>query len=202
MSTPYSDINGTFTQVCHELARDLVYPDFVGVDRSNITYEDTLLSGDEREKLLDGELAVDRLLKISVGYFHKPLEIMVQERFRRPKFARWRDITITEWNNQTNLPSELYKIKAAYFVYGYGNHPITPTDFTEVVIVNVPILIKGLLNKSLKYTTDLNPRSNQTFLCVSFQDLFKFGAIEYHYTKDERLQMKLDLIEMVQTQGG
>jgi hypothetical protein len=48
-----------------------------------------------------------------------PLGFTIQERFRRPRYAEFQDLTLTEWNGNSNLPSELYKIRAGMFLYGY-----------------------------------------------------------------------------------
>lgn len=178
--TPHSSKNGEYSNQCHRLAQDLIYPDWVGVEPECIQYEDTLLGQGEEETALDGKMAVDRRMIVRNQLFRQPFEWLIQERFRRPKYANYRDITVTEWNNNSNLPSELYKIKSGYFVYGYANHPETPTGFLEVMIVEVASLLWHLQTGELRFTRRRNGRSGQDFINVKFDDLLRSGCAVYH----------------------
>ena len=177
MYTPYSTTNAKFSNDCHELAQEFIYPKLFGVDRSGLEFFD---SDEKIATFLDVEMAIDRRVRVDNG-FAKPFEFHIQERFRRPIAAHWRDITITKWNHNSNLPSELFKIKSGVFVYGYGNDPLHPTDFIEVVVCDTSKVLTGISNGKLKYGTKPNPRSNQSFIYIKFDALKKYHAIDHHY---------------------
>lgn len=168
MKTPYSIDNANFSQSAHMAARQCIYP-AIFPNADTLTFEDTLLEMSDRARLLDGEMAIDRIVKVSVSSLHMPLTFTFQERFRKPQYANYRDITITEWNNKTNRPSELYKIEADYFLYGYFNP--TNTNFVDWIVVNVPALKMAIANDGIRYSWNENPRSLQRFACFSFSGL-------------------------------
>ena len=166
--TPYSRTNRQFTERAHELAQQQVYPDMFGVAVEQIDYQ--LLKDDTaRAFLLDTAVAVDRLLRVTVKHLRMPITFDVQERFRRPQYHRFQDITITEWNHNTNQPSELYKIRAGWFVYGYYDDQ--RGVFLDVVAIPVPELLWAITSGRLPHKTGDNPRSNQTFVAVRIPDL-------------------------------
>lgn len=180
MRTPYSTINANFSNRAHEYARDKIYPALFGVDRGQLVFDaDTLLSDSARGRVLDGQMAVDRIVRVTVNRLRQPLVFTIQERFRRPKWADRRDITITEWNHATNQPSELYKLEANLFVYGYFNEQAPA--FIEVVAVNTAALLQAIASSAVPYTVERNKRSNQSFLALTFNDLVAHGLLAYHY---------------------
>ena len=180
-STPYLSENGEFSDRCHMLARKLFYPDMFEVDPSNITFENTTIGNGERANILDGELAVDRTITVDRNNGLMPMMKYIQERFRRPDSSKYRDLTITEWNHNSGLPSELYKLKGGYFIYGYANHPANPTNFIEVVSCMVQPMVSAIENKQIQFIRKPNPRTGQTFICLKFDDLKAAGLIYYHY---------------------
>lgn len=179
MKTPYSLANAHFSNRAHEIAREKVYPALFGVSRAQLTFDaDTLLADSERGRVLDGQMAVDRIVRVKVLKLRQPLVFTVQERFRRPKWAHKRDITITEWNHATNQPSELYKLEANLFVYGYFDEQAA--TFVEVVAVNTAALLQAIAANTAPYTFGKNPRSNQSFLALTFDMLAARGLLAYH----------------------
>jgi len=133
-ATPFSSINAAFTAEVHQVAVDTLYPVMFGVDSSRLEFEDTLVGEGARETVLDGEMAIDCVAKVSASdpRFQEALTFTAQERWRHPGYRRFRDVTITEWNPASNLPSELYKITADLFVYGYYSRPFTVGTFLKL----------------------------------------------------------------------
>lgn len=178
--TVYEKRNAHFSNVAHELARRILYPQLFGT--SDLEYEDgTLLQESERGAILDGEMGVDRIVKVGVNKLAEPLTFTIQERFRRPQFARYRDVTITEWNHASGMPSELYKINAGIFLYGYVNHPGTPTGFIEAIAINTTGLLHQVSCNKIPWSLEQN-KKRQTFMAYKFHELQKAGLVMFHYT--------------------
>jgi len=114
------------------------------------------------------------------------LEFLVQERFRKPKYSNYRDITITEWNTITNLPSELYKLNAGLFVYGYADNWPNPSDFIEVVVVDTARMIINIIRDDFICGLEENPRTEQTFITIPFVLLFDAGCVVSTYRRLDR----------------
>lgn len=186
-STPYSTVNAKFSQDAHEQARVLIYPRAFGVMPYQLAYED-VTGTDQRSRALDGELGIDRVIKVTVEHLHLPIEFTIQERFRRIDNVHWRDITITEWNLRSDQPSELYKIKADYFIYGYFDD-VQRRFAGEAMMVNVPSFKKKLADreweKVIENGRNENPRSNQTFIGFKFDTLLASDVVEWHINWDE-----------------
>ena len=177
--TLYQVENAEFSNTCHELAKIKLYPQLFGVDQSNIVYEEnTLLHESDKGKILDGEMGVDlggrRIIKKKIGH----TTFTIQERFRRAHYHTYKDITVTEWNYASNKPSELSKINAGIFVYGYANSSVT--DFIEVMAINTTDLILAVTNGNIDYDRRRN-KKNQSFLTFTFDELLRRNAILYQY---------------------
>lgn len=186
MYTPFSKKNSSFSNEAHKAAQRLIYPAMFGVPLSNLSFEDTLLELNERGRALDGELATDRIVKVTATVqgergFREPISFTIQERFRRPKYARYKDLTITEWNNRSGHRSELYKLAANFFVYGYFDDK--KTVFVDAIAVNVPAMLSKLCNGRLSYGWRSNPRSGQDFITLTFSALEKSGCVMYRQEK-------------------
>lgn len=133
--TLYEQDNADFSNRAHMRARDVLYPRIFNVRRERLQFEDTLLAQSDRAKILDGEMGVDRIVRVTIHNLHAPLMFTVQERFRRPEFAKYQDMTVTEWNHASNSPSELYKINAGLFVYGYFDE--RSGRFPDAIVISV-----------------------------------------------------------------
>lgn len=168
MRTTYDTHNAQFSDVAHMSARKLIYPAAFGVDPTAITYERELVADSPRGRILDGEMAIDCTLHIHNPAYHAPLIFSVQERFRRAKYRKWRDITITEWNNTSNTPSELYKIRAGLFVYAYYDD--NADTFFDVTIAHVSMLIQCIHTGKLPISRQRNAK-NQDFIGVKIDDM-------------------------------
>lgn len=178
MSTPYSNDNGIFSNKAHQAARVQVYPMLFSLPFGNLRFEDTLLSMGEKEKQYDGEMAIDRIVKVKpeLKDLH-PIGFTIQERFRKPKYARYEDITITEWNPITNQQGELYKLQAQLFMYGYYDE--YKNNFIDVVVFDVAKTLMGICNKTLAYRRNTNPRTHQPFLTIRFDALENSDCIVF-----------------------
>lgn len=180
MSTPYSIQNANFSNNAHVAAQTQIYPRLFNVAYEQLHFETVTLDSDIRHQILDGEMAVDRIVKIDVETFKGLLSFTVQERFRRPNYKCWQDITITEWNNNTNLPSELYKLSGGLFLYGYATDG-SGTKIDQAIVFSSSHLLISLTNGHLKYTKKFNPRTQQTFLGITFKDMRDINLILYEY---------------------
>lgn len=171
--TPYSTQNQLFSDTAHISAQSLIYPHLFKADIENLSFETTSLSTSDKNAILDGEMAIDRIVKVSVNWFNAPIEFTVQERFRRVQFSKYKDITITEWNHRTNIKSELYKLNAGIFVYGYYGDGF----FDDWIAVNTVSLLHRLVSKKPSLDMKINPRSNQSFYTFKFEHLRRAGVV-------------------------
>lgn len=176
--TPFSDVNKDFSEAAHTNAKNSIYPKLFSMPPDSLSFEvqEDLLTS-QRWSVLDGELAIDRIVKVTTIGLRSPIEITVQERFRKPQYQKFQDITITEHNNATNETGELYKLKAHYFVYGYYDKD--KNKMLDAVAVNIPSLLVKLANKKLVYSHGKNTRSNQDFIGIKFADLRKANLMEW-----------------------
>lgn len=179
MKTNFSSSNAAFSDKAHIAAQTQIYPLVFNTTSENITYESVTMSDspeDNRKKILDGEMAVDRVLSVSAKSLPFPLSYTVQERFRRTNAKKWQDITITEFNTESGLPSELYKLSGGLFVYGYYNE--TEDNIEQFVVFSSSALLLCLASGDLKIDArGMNPRSKQTFITFKFDNLRKHGLI-------------------------
>lgn len=184
MKTVYQPDNAAFSNRAHMAARVLLYPRIFHKPQAQLSFVDTLLDMGERERILDGEMGIDRIVKVTVPALHSPLVFTVQERFRRPQFAKYRDLTITEWNNASNLPSELYKINAGIFLYGYYDE--RTGSFIDAIAINVTDLLLVITRGEIRFTCERN-KKQQNFLGFKFADLESAGVVIYWLQRDLRV---------------
>lgn len=182
MFTPYSSDNQDFSDLAHIAARSLVYPEMLGCDEHVMSFESASVSDGGEKAIMDGQMAVDRIVKVSVEGLRGPIEHIIQERFRRTSYARYRDLTITEWNFATNQKSELHKLKAGFFLYGYFDE--TTSTFGEAIAVNTSAMLLAIQRKTVYYDTRVNQRTRQTFICLTFNSLIKSGVVVWHRKQD------------------
>lgn len=187
--TNFSTSNQSFSDSAHDAAVRLVYPHLFGVDPQHIEVTDTTLTGAttqerrQRAQFLDGEMGIDKVLFVNYGTFSAPLPHTVQERFRRPDFAKFRDITFTEWNEDTDKPSEMQKNCSQWFVYGYYDQE--RDNFLEVVACPTPTLVHALGSNQLRFTRQRNPRSNQPFVCILIDDILRQSLHHLHMVNNK-----------------
>jgi len=187
MRTPYSLGNQAFSNAAHEAAKTLVYPQLFNCEPDDISFATTSVADGGENAILDGQMAVDRLVHVTSRNLHGKITHTIQERFRREKYSRFRDITITEYNHASGRQSELYKIKSGIFVYGYF-FPATGT-FGEVVAIDVTRLLMAISSGSIRFDTETNRRSDQAFITLKFDDLHDSNVVVWHHGKDGKQQV-------------
>lgn len=179
MKTPYSEENQAFSNVAHSAARVDVYPRLFDCNPSLLSFDSASVSDGGEKAILDGQMAVDRIVKVSTPGLRGDISHIIQERFRRPRFSGYRDITITEFNNESGQQSELYKLKAGIFVYGY--YCEATRRFGEVIAVDIAALMMGISSGSVCISQrQRNPRSGQDFVSVKFDRLQEAGVVLWH----------------------
>ncbi len=174
MRTQFDQSHKDFSDKAHLAAQKLIYPKIFNTN--NLKFETTDLKDSEHSRILDGEMGIDRIVYVIVDNLKAPIKFTIQERFRSPQYLKWQDITITEWNNNSNLPSELYKINSGYFVYGYFD--VTRNIFLDAICISVPDLLHSIVTNSLVYSRRINPK-NQNFIGLKFQDLHNVGLVTW-----------------------
>lgn len=166
MNTPYSSTNQRFSDAGHLAAQAMIYPQLFATEQENLSFETTSLSTSEKNRILDGEMATDRIVRVTVEYLRNPIQFTIQERFRRAQYASFQDITVTEWNCTTDLPSELYKLNSGIFVYGYFDQ--ATNNFVDWVAFNTVGLLHAIVTGKAPLSSGYNPRSNQDFYTFTF----------------------------------
>lgn len=189
MLTPYSTDNQAFSDAAHAAAQSAVYPHVLDCDRDSLSFESSSVGDGGDKAILDGQMAVDRIVSVTVSGLRGPIEHTVQERFRRPGYSGYRDLTITEWNHASNQKSELYKLKAGVFLYGYFDP--ASESFGEVIAVNTSSLLMAISSGGVRYTTGVNQRTRQSFLCIKFDVLHQAGVVVWHRNPEEERRMAL-----------
>lgn len=174
MRTQFDQSHKDFSDKAHKAAQTLIYPKIFRT--SKLVFETTDLKDSEHSRILDGEMGIDRIVYVTVENLNAPIKFTIQERFRTPQYYKWQDITITEWNNNSNLPSELYKINSGYFVYGY--YDVDKNYFLDAICVSVPDLLHSIATNRLIYSRRMNPK-NQYFIGIKFTDLAKSSLITW-----------------------
>lgn len=164
--TVFSRERYAFTQRAHLAARQQLYPLMYpgGVDFRDVT-----------KTARDLDYAIDCELDVTIAGLRAPVRIGVQERFRTPQHLRYGDVSITEWNLATDQPSELHKLGAQMFVYGFYD-----TDRDRIVLavaVDVGLMQWALAHDELDY--ERRRRGDQSFIVIRFAALRELGAVLY-----------------------
>ena len=173
--TPYSVSNQQFSDAAHRLAVKEIYPQVFRCDASAITIQSMNVQDGGISAVYDGKLGIDKIIAVSVNGLRAPLLFSVQERFRRAKNISFQTLTITEWNHETNVPSELYKIKADLFVYGYYDEAFQKLG--RCIVADTSKLLWSIVNKKIKFVPCRNERANQTYVEFKFIDLHAAGVL-------------------------
>jgi len=164
--TPYSQENQDFSNKGHLCAQRTLYP--LIFPNSQLQF---VPLPEDQVRILDGDMGTDRHVLVKVQTLREAFSVLVQERFRQTRFADFQDVTITEWNHNSNKPGELYKIKAEMFLYGYYD-PLKD-KFIDAIAFSVFNLKVKLSQGIIGHVSGVNPRSNQSFLGFQFKDLEK-----------------------------
>ena len=162
--TPYSQENQDFSDKGHLCAQTALYP--LIFPNSQLQF---IPLPEEQAMTLDADMGVDKHLLVKVQSLRESFSVLVQERFRDTEWVNKQDITITEWNNNSNQPGELYKIKSEMMLYGYYDEQ--HNKFPDAIACSMLTLKVKIAQGLIKHTTGINSRTNQTFLCFRFADL-------------------------------
>ena len=186
--TPYDEGNAKHSEDAHLAARRLLYPIIFGVSEEHLEYKSVASQETEHDRILDSEMGIDRLIKVSIPNLLDTLNFTIQERFRRryqrdetgkivKDYMTFNDITITEWNHASDLPSELYKISAGYFIYAYYDDP---TDtFFRPIMVNTSDLLLAIVKNRITPGYGEN-KKNQTFVTFTYGRLVTSGLVVFY----------------------
>lgn len=174
-----------FTKDGHEAAeRDLypkVFETLYGPDRmKHIDWDVEYHPGEYDDDLhdLDAKHGIDATVFVECD-FRTPLPVYLQERWRDPDYQTFQDITITEWNKASGTPSELGKIKADHFAYGYYNQD--NDEILEAVIVDVAGIKNALISGDVEYDDSYENHRRQTMVAISFEELARSNIQYLHY---------------------
>lgn len=169
--TAFSGENFSFTQKAHLAAQKQFYPGLW--PGAAVSFIDTTKAE------ADLVYAVDCIAEVSLPDVEArgPVKFYIQERWRRQSFSTWRDLTITEWNLQTNQPSELHKLGAQVFVYGiYDQKEDRIVSALAVDIVRMQLAnVRG----ELKYIRKKRGGGDQTFIGIEWDHLDDIDAVLY-----------------------
>lgn len=181
--TKFDVEHSKFSENAHQAAVEQVYPDvFTDAPEDTVVVKSPSHLASEEDKQLDLRYKIDRVFEAEFDDFRGNVPITVQERFRNPEYRRYRDLTITEYNVQSDAESELHGILANLFVYGYYDED--EDEIVEAIVVNIPTLFLALANRDIDYRRNTNPK-NQDFISFRFEDLHAIGAVIYHYNPAE-----------------
>lgn len=188
-ATPFLQKNQDFSDRAHAAAKMQIYPilfaPVFGHKMHPMHIQSTTLSMGAKEAVLDGQLAVDRIVSIQSYAFRNKNRYTIQERFRKPEYASREDLTITEWNNATGQPSEFYKlINTNLFVYGYFDE-ITASFLSWIACWTSPMM-HGIETGAIRFTTGANPRSRQEFIAIPFSELRKHGVVHREFIRNAK----------------
>lgn len=180
--TKFDPEHSEFSERAHQAAVRQVYPAiFEGAPDDSILVKSPSHLESEEDKTLDLRFKIDRIFESEFEDFRGNVPLTVQERFRNPEYQKYRDLTITEYNVQSDAESELHGLRAHLFVYGYYDEDAD--EILEAIVINIPALFLSLSNREISYRRNTNPK-NQDFISFKFEDLHEIGAVVYHYERD------------------
>jgi hypothetical protein len=179
MRTAFSQRNSAFSAAVHAEARQAIYTALWPGATWTVLHQ----SGTP----LDLLCAVDECVRVcpspSLGLsLRAPIEFTIQFRYRREDagYRDRRDVTITEWNLDSGEPSELHKLYAHYFVYGWFDE--RAQRITAVQVVNVPRMMSALVKGDLGNASPWRrPGGDQSFRAFKISDLAAAGALELDF---------------------
>jgi hypothetical protein len=168
VKTSFSQANFDLTKAAHLAAQTQVYP--------RLWPNSKLQFLDRTKSVMDLEYAIDCIVAVSVDGFRYPLKFFIQERFREVDYSRqYTDVTVTERNLISDLPSELHKIAAHYLVYGYYDKH--RDEIVDAVVVNVAQMLNGIAGGVIRYIRKPRSSKDQTFIAIEFDELERNNAL-------------------------
>lgn len=175
MRTLHEPKNQAFSDAAHEAAKEIIYPYWF--EHQGVSFERTKVEHGGMHRVFDGEMAIDVIVRMNIPGFNYPFEYTVQERFRRMPYAKYEDVTITEWNSASNMPSELYKIKANYILYGYFDDSCGL--FHSWYLITTTSLLDDVRRGKVRVRREIN-KKGQHFIAIPIEDLMKTTAVNIY----------------------
>ena len=149
--------------------------------------------GHERH-LLDREFAID--VRIHIKPLEGKLEKIVftlQEKFRRPSYQRFQDITIEYLQNRySHELGDWSRLAVELYAYGYVDHSETPGEFKEFYLLDYPLLkqllVMGVIPYEIRHSSSRASmltvplgKIPRRVVVFSKTDLAKFSLMEDFY---------------------
>lgn len=203
LRTKYEPEKGAFSQKAHIAAQQQFYPLLFNVTSSNLQYEDVTFANNEkdlRHKILDGEMGIDRIIRVTIPKLNAPLPFTVQERFREIEYQNYQDITITEYNYASEQISELYKLLASFFVYGYYDKD--KNSIKQAIMLFPSELLLAIVKEDIFIEDIKKNKKEQTFITISFKTLREKGLIHFEYKQKRETPITLTSFMHVKERKG
>lgn len=174
--TAFSGENFSFSSKAHKAAERQFYPKLW--PDCTINFTDTTKAAE------DLVYAVDCIAEVSLPDLdaRAPIKFYIQERWRRPSFRqRFTDMTITEWNLRTNQPSELHKLAAQLFVYGFYDE--RQDQIVDGYAIDICRMQHCNALGELKYQRRRRGNGDQLFIAVEINHLEEISALMFDLNK-------------------
>lgn len=107
-----------------------------------------------------------------------PVQISVQERFRRAKFAEHRDVTIAYYHEERGEPLHLFDSRADLLLYGYYDD--AAGELLETVVADMTRIKWLVAQGAVTYDTRQHGDGSMLFVAIPFDDLEEEGALVFH----------------------
>lgn len=183
--TIYEPAQGRFSDKAHIAAQGQIYRPFFssmpGANYSqNLHFKSHRVGKNQKDTFLDGSFGIDLTVTTpKPPHLQVGMQWTIQERFRRSeKYKSFNDITVTEFNTCSGLASELSKIQAAFFVYGFFDE--STNLFTDAHIIHMQRLKYLIHQKDIPFGRNVNEKG-QTFLTILVNDLYQKNCIAWSY---------------------
>lgn len=123
----------------------------------------------------DLEDKVDVILKVTRPDQKSHMEFKVQERWRKPEYQDWQDITLTAWNNASGKAVEFYQGKFDFLLYGYFDE--ATWEFKDVILIDFSALRYKYLTGEIKAKPIRVNEKDQSFIPFGFRDLILSNCV-------------------------
>lgn len=178
-----------FAEMAHKTATREFYPEFA-TDWGALDYElvetSALGSGSEFA-FLDQRLGIDVVMRIMTEKFPEPIPLFVQERWRRVKYAGFREVTMTHSKPGNGLPAQITRMIAPLFVYGYYHSG--ENRLYETLVIDMMKMYKLLATDVLE-TNEVRVVANDTrMIAISFDELIENDAVLFHFRPEMPVEL-------------
>lgn len=171
--TRYAPEDGQFSVDMHKKAQSQLYPKIYRMPIEDLSFNPLTNASEDLDEGIDLEVEVT----VRGRGFRQPFTDHWQERFRRLENCRGLDdVTITEWNNTTNKPSEFYKIRATLF--HYAKYDKEADRFPYAVAFYVHPALMRVRDGTLPFERFVNAK-NQTVITIKVADLVRLKVVQF-----------------------